>query len=122
MSEEIKNENEVTETEKVQERKNPFCVISKETFGDYSVHDIQTNGAWSKNPYSETYAVVPEYMVTDIMETCGYCDITLNEDGTEVVSFTAREIPEKEPEETPEEDTVSWDTMAAAIEEGVNEV
>ena len=33
-------------------------------------------------------------MVLEIMETRGFCDIVLNEDETEVVEFTAREIPE----------------------------
>lgn len=87
MSEEILNEIEETT-----QRVNPFCVISKATFGEYNVHDIQTNSAWGANPY-EDYSVVPDDMVTDILETKGFCDITLNEDGTEVVSFTAREIP-----------------------------
>ena len=84
-------------------RVNPFCVISKETFGEYKVRDIQTNIAWLENPYDD-YAVVPDEMVTDIMETHGFCDIELNEDGTEIVSFTAREIPEI-PVEEPEPGT-----------------
>lgn len=87
------------------QRVNPFCVISKATFGEYAVRDIQTNSAWSENPY-EDYAIVPDEMVADILETKGFCDIALNEDGTEVVEFTAREIPEiptEEPEPTAEE-------------------
>ena len=41
-------------------------------------------------------------MVEDILVTRGFCDIELNEDGTEVVSFTALEIPEiPEPETEP---------------------
>lgn len=81
------------------ERQNHFCVISLETYGDYAMHDIQTNSAWTENPYSD-YAIVPDEMVQDIMETRGFCDIVLNEEGTEVISFTAREIPEiPEPEE-----------------------
>ena len=76
------------------QRVNPFCVISKNTFGQYNVRDIQTNSAWGSNPYGETYAVVPDDMVTAIQETRGFCDIELNEDGTEIVGFTAREIPE----------------------------
>lgn len=75
-------------------RKNPFCVISKDTFGDYNVRDIQTNSSWSKNPYGDDYAVVPDEMVQDILATRGFCDIELNEDGTEIISFTAREVPE----------------------------
>ena len=101
MSEEILNEImeeiPVEETIPVEEllpqRVNPFCVISKNTFGEYAVRDIQTNSAWGDNPY-EDYAVVPDDMVTAIMETRGFCDIVLNEDGTEVVEFVAREIPE----------------------------
>ena len=84
------------------ERINSFCVISKATFGEYNVRDIQTNSAWSTNPYGEDYAVVPDEMVDAIMETCGFCDITLNEDGTDVVSFTALPIPEiPAPEDVP---------------------
>ena len=83
-------------------RKNPFCVISKATYGDYAVRDIQTNSAWSGNPYGSDYAVVPDDMVGDILATRGFCDIELNEDGTEVVTFTPLEVPEiPEPEAQP---------------------
>jgi hypothetical protein len=92
MSEEILNENLEEIIEELPQRVNPFCVISKAIYGEYAVRDIQTNSAWSENPY-EDYAVVPDDMVLDIMETKGFCDIVLNEDGTEVVSFTALEIP-----------------------------
>lgn len=85
----------------IPQRVNPFCVISKDTFGEYNVRDIQTNSSWSENPYGDGYAVVPDDMVTAIQETRGFCDITLNEDGTEIVGFTALEIPEI-PEPTPE--------------------
>ena len=104
------------------ERQNPFCVISKDTFGDYAVHDIQTNIGWTKNPYGDTYAVVPDDMVTGIVETCGFCDITLNEDGTEVVSFTARKIPDIPAEPETETEEVTTNDLANAIVEGVNEV
>ena len=88
------------------QRVNPFCVISKNTFGEYAVRDIQSNSSWGANPYGEDYAIVPDDMVTEIMETRGFCDIVLNEDETEVVEFTAREIPEipvPTPEPTAEE-------------------
>ena len=78
----------------IPQRVNPFCVISKATFGEYAVRDIQTNSGWGENPYGEDYAVVPDEMVPGIIETKGYCDIVLNEDGTEVVEFAAREIPD----------------------------
>ncbi len=82
-------------------QKNKFCVISKATYGDYEKHDIQTNSAWSENPYGDDYVIVPTDMVEDILLTQGYCDITLNEDETEVVSFVAREIPQIDIVETP---------------------
>ena len=109
----------------IPQRVNPFCVISKATFGEYAVRDIQTNSAWSENPYGEDYAVVPDDMVPDIMATNGFCDIKLTKDKTTVVSFTAREIPEiQAPDQEPEQaaDGSVWDEMALAIEEGVNEV
>lgn len=110
------------EVEEIIERKNPFCVISVETFGEYAVHDIQTNSSWTSNPYDD-YVVVPDEMVDEIMATRGFCDIVLNEDGTEVATFTARDIPDiPEPTPTPSTDDVTWDEMAAAIAEGVNEV
>ena len=123
----------------IPQRVNPFCVISKDTFGEYAVRDIQTNSAWGSNPY-EDYAVVPDDMVEAILETRGFVDILLSADETEVVEFTAREIPEiptPEPKPTLEErvttleETVAsggdsgedvWGEMALAIEEGVNEV
>jgi len=86
--------------EEIVTRKNPFCVISKEANSN-GWHDLQTNSAWSSNPYGDTFAVVPDDMVEAIKETYGYCDITLNEDGTEVVSFVKKAIPVF-PESTPE--------------------
>lgn len=79
---------------------NSLCVISKKGFGDNSIRDIQMNSSWTTNPY-EDYAVVPADMVEAIIETHGYCDIELNEEGTEVVSFTARETPVTEEPEKP---------------------
>lgn len=96
MNEEILNE--ITETP---QRTNPFCVISKQTFGEHNIRDIQTNSAWGANPYGEDYAVVPDDLVVSILETGGFVDIELNKDGTEVVAFTPLEIPEI-PEPAPE--------------------
>lgn len=93
------------EPKEIVTRKNPYCVISKEA-NENGWHDLQKNSAWSCNPYGDTFAVVPDDMVEVIWETCGYCDIVLNDDGTEVVSFTVREIPvlpEPEYEPTAEE-------------------
>ena len=97
----MSEENKDILTEELPTRKNPFCVISKATYGDYAVRDIQTNSAWGANPYDDTFAVVPDEMVEGIKETHGFCDIELSDDGTEVVSFVEREIPDI-PEEEPE--------------------
>lgn len=67
-------------------------VISKSTFGAYNVRDIQCNTNWCSCPYSD-YALIPDNLVDGILATNGYCDITLNSSGTEVVSFEARSIP-----------------------------
>ena len=98
--EEIEKESEILNETQIPQRVNPFCVISKEVIPvtdingkKHDLHMIETNSSWGANPYGEDYAVVPDEMVLDIMETRGFCDIVLNEDGTEVVSFTAREIP-----------------------------
>lgn len=96
-------------TEENATRVNPFCVISKEG-NENGWHDLQTNSSWSGNPYGEEYAVVPDDMVEAILETCGYCDLELSEDGTEVVAFTPLEIPvtpEREPEPTTEDDLLA---------------
>ena len=95
-AEEIPTEEPIVEEpiEEMLQRLNPFCVIRKEPWGEYNVHDIQDNCSWSDNPYGDEYAVVPDDMVLAIKETKGFCDIVLNEDGTEVVEFTAKEIPE----------------------------
>lgn len=76
------------------ERINLFCVISKSTLEESCARDIQTNSTWKKNPYGDDYAIVPDEMVDDIIATKGFCDIELNSEGTEVVSFVAKEIPE----------------------------
>ncbi len=93
-----------------------FCIISKETQGIYAVHDIQLNSSWMHNPKPDTYAIVPDNMVTEILATKGFCDIVLNEDGTEVVSFTFLEIPEI-PEPTPEP---TLEEKYAELEEQLN--
>lgn len=105
------NLEEIVETPKVNDelineemspqRVNPFCVVEKKGVivtdinkAEHVLRDIQTNGAWGANPYGDAYAVVPDEMVPAIQETRGFVDIVLNEDGTEIVSFTALEIPE----------------------------
>lgn len=97
--------------ESVVKRKNPFTVISKVTFGEYKVRDIQQNSSWGRNPY-EDYAAVLDNLVESIMETKGFVDIVLNEDGTEVVSFTALEIPDiPVPEVETTEEELQWQAI-----------
>ena len=120
-------EMEETPTEeiiKIPQRENDFCVISKNTFGKYNVRNIETNSSWGANPYGDDYAIVPDEMVKEIRETRGFCDIELNEDGTEVISFKALEIPEIEQEQPSEaiKEEISIDDMANAILEGINEI
>lgn len=94
-------------TEEIVTRKNPFCVISK-TANENGWHDIQTNSAWSANPYGEDYAEVLDELVEGAMATCGYLIPTFNKDGTKMVDYTPTEIPvievpEEEKEPTTEE-------------------
>jgi len=106
-------EQPIEEIVDIPQRVNLFCVISKDAViiedingKKHEHHDVQTNSSWGSNPYGENYAVVPDEMVAGILETRGFCDIELNEDGTGIVSFEASEIPEiPEPprEPTPEE-------------------
>lgn len=73
-------------------RKNDFCVISKKA-NENGWHDLQTNNGWTNNPCEERFAIVPDEMVEAIKETYGYCNITLNETGTEIVSFEKIPVP-----------------------------
>ena len=82
-------------------RKNPFCVISK-TANENGWYDIQTNSAWSCNPYGDGYAEVLDELVDGAMATGGYLIPTFSEDGIKMIDYTATEKPEfPEPEETP---------------------
>lgn len=85
-------------------RINPITVISKVGYGDYNIHDIQSNTAWAANPYGDAYAIVPDEMVPGVMETHGFINPVFNEDGTELVSYTALDIPEIPKDEVPPSD------------------
>lgn len=121
MSEEILTQETVDAAEPLEMnlRKNNFCVIAKEA-DENGWRSIQSSSAWTANPYGEGYAVVPDDMVPAILETMGFCDILLNEDGTEVVDFTANEIPdfpEQEPEPTAEERLAAVEEQLLATDE-----
>ena len=76
-------------------------IISKSTYGEHRQHYIYSSTAWVENPYPDDYAIVPPELEEGIKETDGFCDITLNNRGTKVLSFTAREIPVIEEPEQP---------------------
>ena len=78
-----------------------MLIISKITYGERNKRYMYSNSGWENNPYPDYYAVVPSDMEDDIFKTQGFCDIKLNNDGTKVVSFTAREIPVIEEPEAP---------------------
>lgn len=42
----------------------------------------------------KSFAIIPDSMLEEILATEGLCDLELSEDGTEVVSFTALEVPD----------------------------
>ena len=79
-------------TEEIVARQNDFCVISKEA-NENGWRDLQTNSSWSTNPDPDYFVVVRDELVPGIKETFGYCNITLNEEGTEVIDFSPIEIP-----------------------------
>lgn len=78
-----------------------MLIISKTTYGEHNQRYMYGSTAWEDNPYPDDYAIVPPDMEEAIQETQGFCDIKLNKKGTEVVSFTAREIPVIEEPEPP---------------------
>jgi len=125
MSEEYKEvlTEEMEETaEEVVMRKNNFCVIKIEA-NENGWHDLQTNSSWSSNPYGDEFVEVEDELVPNILETGGYCNITLNEEGTKCIAFVATEkpvVPEPEPEPTPNDDV--WAELDKAYEEGVNSI
>ena len=91
--------------------KNDFCIISKKA-NKFGWHDIQTNSSWTSNPHEEEYAIIPNHLVQEILKTYGYCDLELNEDETEVISFTAREIPPfPDPEPIISETELQWQAI-----------
>ena len=92
-----------------------LCVISMEAFGEHGIHDIQTNTAWEENPY-DGYALVPEELAEAVIQTRGFCDITV-ENGI-LTAFTERDIPEMG-EET---EKTMYDELAEAYQEGVNSI
>jgi len=107
----MSEENKEILTEEVVIRKNNFCVIKIEP-NKNGWHDLQSNSSWRSNPYGDEFVEVEDELVPSILETCGYCDITLNEEGTKCIAFVATEKPEiSEPEPEPTEDELQWQAI-----------
>lgn len=100
----MNEENKDILTEEAVERENPFCVIKTEP-DENGWHDLQSNSSWSSNPYGDGFIEVEDELVPSILETGGYCDITLNEEGTKCIAFVALEKPVIPDEETEAEPT-----------------
>lgn len=82
-------------------RMHPFTVISVMGTEEYpTLHDIQQNSAWSENPYGETYALVPDDMVDEVMSIGCWCNITVED--CVLTSITKVEPPKPKPEPEPE--------------------
>lgn len=98
-------------TEEIVTRKNDFCVISLEC-NENGWYDIQTNSAWSSNPYGDGYAEVLDELVEGAMSTYGYLNPVFNEDRTKMIDFTPAEIPVFEtPEPEPTEEELQWQAI-----------
>lgn len=85
-----------------QTRLHPFTVISVMGTDEYpTLHDIQQNSTWSENPYGESYAVVPDDMVDEVLSVGCWCSIT-TENGvlTSITKVEPPYIPEPEPQPT----------------------
>lgn len=86
--------------EEITERQHPFTVIS--ILGDENNwHDIQQNSSWSANPYGESYAIVPDGMVDEVLACGCWCNIEV-ENGvlTKITKVEPPTIEEPIPEMT----------------------
>ena len=79
--------------------------------------------------WMDGYVAVPPELEDCDFGCMGFCNIELNEDGTEIINITALEIPDPEPIPEPEPEPVEpepplsvWDELDAAYQEGVNDV
>jgi hypothetical protein len=62
----------------------------------------------------KSFAIFPDSMIEGLLATEGFCELELSEDGKEVVSFTALEIPDFMKESS--EPTAQDDTDAMLID------
>lgn len=87
-----------------------MVIIAKVIFNEVGRRSIIKDVEYTEEAFPD-YAIIPEELVKGILATEGFCDIELTENGREVVSFTAREIPA---EPKPEQD---YKARIASLEE-----
>ena len=68
-------------------------VISKRNPRMPVAREILTNIEFDEGAY-KTFAVIPDNLLDGILETRGWCELELSDDGKTVVNFIATEIPE----------------------------
>jgi hypothetical protein len=77
--------------------------------------------AWCPNEFVEVfYSTCPAGFVHLTVEDDTVIEMTINQEALDKYIAENPEQPEVEPE--PVEEPITWDAMAAAIQEGVNEV
>ena len=90
-----------------------FTIISKEKIN--GLHPIESQSG-RKRVWLDGYVEVPTHLIDIAWETCGYCDLAFDEEGT-----LTDIIPTEKPDVPPSEEPMSeMDELAKAIKEGVN--
>lgn len=92
-----------------------LTIISKEKIGDVRPIEAQSHRT---EVWLEGYVAIPEHLIDLAWETCGYCDLVLDDNGnlTDIIPTEKPDIPTSE---TPMTD---MDELAMAIKEGVNAI
>lgn len=88
-------------------------IIYKMNFPFPSKREIRIGVEYNEEQH-KSFAIFPDPMIDGILATQGLCDLELSEDGKEVVSFTALEIPDFMKESS--EPTAQDDTDAMLID------
>lgn len=97
------------------------CIIATVTFNQYDRHSILPDTLPDEALFPD-YAEVPEELEAGILETQGFCDLLLSDDGRKVLAFVPRPIPDLPEPDEPEENIDVWDALDAAYQEGVDSV
>ncbi|MBP1758542.1 MAG: hypothetical protein H6Q61_791 [Firmicutes bacterium] len=96
-------------------------IIRKESLHESGFHPFESQ-SHRKECWLEDYVEVPEHLVALVLESCGWCDLTLYDDVLTGVMLTAK--PEQVHVSTPEQDRdemlVDLAYRATLLELGVN--